>query len=66
MRSANNNNGSQNDKIMIAEFNAHEEHDEQADHGIFLFSVLNTDSTVHRLITISIDRVYVEQNSDKA
>ena len=61
------NNGNQNnDKIMIADFNAHEEHDGQSANGTFLFSVLNIDSSPHRNVTIDIDWVYVEDNTNKA
>jgi hypothetical protein len=61
------NNGNQDDKIMIADFNAHEEQDGQPAHGVFLFSVLNSiDSSLHRQITIDIDWVYVEENTNKA
>ena len=61
------NNGNQNnDKIMIADFNAHEEHNNQAAHGTFLFSVLNIDSSPHRDITIDIDWVQVDGNTNKA
>jgi len=60
MRANNNGNGNQNDKIMIADFNAHESHNGQPDHGNFIFSVLNSaDSSVHRTISIDIDAVYV-------
>jgi hypothetical protein len=61
------NNGNQNnDKIMIADFNAHEEHDGQSANGTFLFSVLNIDSSPHRDVTIDIDWVYVDGNKNKA
>jgi hypothetical protein len=67
MRANNNGNGNQNDKIMIADFNAHEEHGNQSAHGTFLFSVLNIiDSSLHRQITINIDAVYVEESTNKA
>jgi len=58
--------GNQEDKIMIADFNAHEEHDGQPAHGTFLFSVLNAaDSSLHRLITIDIDWVQVDETTSK-
>ncbi|MEJ2670498.1 MAG: hypothetical protein P8077_09790, partial [Gammaproteobacteria bacterium] len=62
------NNGNQNnDKIMIADFNAHEEHDGQSAHGTFLFSVLDAiDLSLHRLITIDIDWVQINEESNKA
>jgi hypothetical protein len=67
MRANNNGNGNQDDKIMIADFNAHEEHDGQPDYGSFIFSVFNSiDSSLHRQITIDIDWVYVEENTNKA
>jgi hypothetical protein len=66
LRLTNNGNGDPNDKIMIADFNAHEEHDGQNDHGEFIFSVLKTDSTVHRIITVDLDWVYVDVYSNKS
>lgn len=67
MRANNNGNGNQNDKIMIADFNALEEYNGNPAHGNFLFSVLNAaDSSLHRLITIDIDWVYVEESTNKA
>ena len=62
-----NNNGNQtNDKIMIADFNAHEEHNGQPAHGTFLFSVLNSDDlSLHRLITIDIDWVLVDESTNE-
>jgi hypothetical protein len=66
LRLANKGNGDPNDKIMIADFNAHEEHEGQDDHGEFIFSVLKTDSTVHRVITIDIDWVYVDAGQNKS
>lgn len=66
MRMNNKGNGDPNDKIMIADFNAHEEHYNQDDHGTFIFSVLKSDSTIHRVITIDLDWVYVDEISNKA
>lgn len=66
MRMNNKGNGDPNDKIMIADFNAHEEHNKQDDHGTFIFSVLKSDSTVHRVITIDLDWVYVDEIAKKA
>lgn len=66
MRMANKGNGNPNDKIMRADFTAHEEHNGQDDHGTFIFSVLKTDSTVHRTVTIDLDWVYVDENTSKA
>jgi len=61
------NNGNQDDKIMIADFNAHESHNGQPAHGVFLFSVLDAiDSSLHRQITIDIDWVQVDVESNKA
>ncbi len=61
------NNGNQsNDKIMIADFNAHIDEDDQTAWGTFLFTVLNSDSTPHRQITMDIDSVYVDANANKA
>lgn len=66
MRMNNKGNGDPNDKIMIADFNAHEEHYNQDDHGTFIFSVLKLDSSVHRVITIDLDLVYIDGTSKKA
>jgi hypothetical protein len=66
MRLENNGNGNQGDKIMIADFNAHETYDGQPAYGTFLFSVLELDSTLHRQITINIDAVYIEESTNKA
>ncbi len=67
MRANNNGNGNQNDKIMIADFNAHEGHNGQPAHGTFSFSVLNSvDSSLHRLITIDIDWVQVNEMTHKS
>lgn len=67
MRANNNGNGNQSDKIMIADFNAHESYDGQPAQGTFLFSVLDAiDSSLHRLITIDIDWVKIDEESNKA